>query len=179
MKEHEAFLRQARSDYRTFRILWAMNRSEMPACHPLHYLQMACEKLAKAVMLAGEDSGFDRYSHATFSNLPTVLRRLNVASTLGYDDFRIFKKFLQRSKPIFHGIDELHPSIGPRQSGGGPPDGPNTEYPWKAPDGHGGNVWKAPVDHNFGVAKYLNSGDGAAVMVLIEGLLLRFKEIYR
>jgi hypothetical protein len=178
MKEHEAFLRQARSDYQVFRHLWEQDRTETAACHPLHYLQMSCEKLAKAVMMATGDRDFDRYSHAAFSDLPPLLRRLNVASKLGNRNFRTFKNFLRRSAPIFHGIDELHPSVGPRQPGGGPSEGPNTEYPWQAPDGQGGHIWIAPVDHSFRIVAQLLSGDGAAVVDLIEGLLDRFEAIF-
>jgi len=40
------FLDQSRSDWAVFRKLY--QDEDVPLCHPLHYLQMACEKLAKA-----------------------------------------------------------------------------------------------------------------------------------
>ena len=48
MTEHEAYLRQARSDFGVFQLLLEQDRDMVPACHPLHYLQMSTEKLAKA-----------------------------------------------------------------------------------------------------------------------------------
>jgi len=45
--EHQRlFLAQARADFVVFRLLQA--RAELPACHALHYLQMATELLGKA-----------------------------------------------------------------------------------------------------------------------------------
>jgi hypothetical protein len=178
MKEHEAFLHQARSDYRVFELLWEKDRNEVPGCHPLHYLQMATEKLAKAIMMVGSQE-FDRYSHAAFSDLPHLVSRFDVASKLGHSDFRKFKQFLKRSTSIFHNIDELHPSIGPSQFGGGTSEGPNTEYPWQTRDLTGNQIWKAPAEHPFRILIQLRSGDGVQVLDLVAGLLERFEGIYQ
>lgn len=45
-----AFLQQARSDWQAYQLIY---RSTLPACHGLHALQMASEKLGKAALLAG------------------------------------------------------------------------------------------------------------------------------
>src|SRR5882724_6463098 len=45
----QAFIAQARSDWLVYRVL--TESAEVPLCHRLHYLQMACEKLAKAYRL--------------------------------------------------------------------------------------------------------------------------------
>lgn len=69
MTEQEAFLAQASSDYEVFRILLDFDRADVPACHPLHYLQMSTEKLAKAAMLAlGQP--LEKLSHVAFSHIP-------------------------------------------------------------------------------------------------------------
>jgi len=61
MTEQEAFLAQASSDYEVFQILLDLDRTVVPVCHPLHYLQMSTEKLAKAAKLAlGKYSGLSR-----------------------------------------------------------------------------------------------------------------------
>ena len=61
-----AFLRQGASDLTVHELLAA--RDELPLCHALHYLQMACEKIAKAyrarntnAKLHGEDGLLRRH----------------------------------------------------------------------------------------------------------------------
>jgi len=98
MREHEAFLKQARGDYQVFKHLLAEDRERIPSCHPLHYLQMSAEKLAKAIKLAAGDQAFDRYSHVAFSHLPTLLGRRDLAGKIGIGNFRKFQSFLRRAK---------------------------------------------------------------------------------
>jgi hypothetical protein len=45
----DAFIAQARSDWQVYRLL--SQTADTPVCHALHYLQMTCEKLAKAYRL--------------------------------------------------------------------------------------------------------------------------------
>jgi hypothetical protein len=49
-----AFIEQARSDWSVRGTL--AEQTQVPACHQLHYLQMACEKLAKAYRLRDTNS---------------------------------------------------------------------------------------------------------------------------
>lgn len=49
-----AYVAQARSDWQLFERLREMESVEM--CHHLHYLQMACEKLAKAYRFRDTDA---------------------------------------------------------------------------------------------------------------------------
>jgi hypothetical protein len=59
-----AFLSQARSDWEAYQKTIA---SEWPYCHRLHYLQMATEKLSKALLVAGDTKLEDLTgSHAAF-----------------------------------------------------------------------------------------------------------------
>ncbi|HSU66193.1 MAG TPA: hypothetical protein VLJ39_04960, partial [Tepidisphaeraceae bacterium] len=70
----QAFARQAASDLDAREAL-AASRS-LPACHALHYLQMACEKLCKASMIAGGHDPADvQRSHASIAkHLPTIVK---------------------------------------------------------------------------------------------------------
>ena len=70
----QAFARQAESDLDARELLVA-DRS-LPACHFLHFLQMACEKLCKASMIsAGSDPTEVQHSHAYIAkHLPTIVR---------------------------------------------------------------------------------------------------------
>jgi hypothetical protein len=180
MEQHEAFLRQARSDFQVFEILREQDRSEVPECHPLHYLQMATEKLAKAAFMAlGVDVG-DRYSHVAFSHIPHHLCRRDVARALGWADFRAFQAFLRGAAPLFREIDELNPSVGPQQPGGAPQEGPNVEYPWRARDAAGEITWFAPTEHRFGLLDRLrHSSDGARQLQFVRLLLERFEGVFR
>jgi hypothetical protein len=47
---HDGYLEQARSDWDVYGTL---SIGSVPDCHALHYLQMATEKLSKALLLAG------------------------------------------------------------------------------------------------------------------------------
>ncbi len=66
----DAYAAQSRSDFAVYR-LYLVDAEE---CHRLHYLQMACEKIAKAYRLRNPVSfSFDDlYSHVVFSKFIIV-----------------------------------------------------------------------------------------------------------
>jgi hypothetical protein len=179
MEAREAFLRQARSDFAVFELLRDQPRERVPECHPLHYLQMATEKLAKAAFLAlGMPLG-RTYTHVAFSVVPHHLRRPDVARALGWRDFHRYEEFLRRSQPYFRAIDELNPSVGAQAPAGGPNEGPNVEYPWRGRNAVGGIVWHSPADHSFGLLVTLHREPGGVqVMRFARGLLDRFEAIF-
>ncbi|MCC2669544.1 MAG: hypothetical protein K0Q72_2015 [Armatimonadetes bacterium] len=180
MEKHEAFLKQARSDFAVFELLQSEDRTDVPECHPLHYLQMATEKLAKSAFIAAGDTTGDRYSHVAFSHVPDHLARLDVAVALGWTDFRSYQAFLRRARPLFRQIDELNPSVGTSAADGAPPEGANVEYPWRQRNQAGELVWSAPVDHDFGLlAALLRKPDGVALLTFVRTLLERFDAIFR
>jgi hypothetical protein len=178
MNEHEAYLRQARSDFQIVELLLAEDRAAVPGCHPLHYLQMATEKLAKAILIVSNVVGFDRYSHVAFSELPTFLSRRDFAARLGWKKFDQYQAFLRRSAPVFREIDELNPSVGPRVLGGGAKEGANAEYPWRARDRSGNVQWYAPSDHPFWLVREFRSGIVNAVLQFVASLLERFEGVF-
>jgi hypothetical protein len=62
---HDGYLEQARSDWDAYGTL---STSSLPDCHVLHYLQMATEKLGKALLLAGgTDIEAVRRTHRAFT----------------------------------------------------------------------------------------------------------------
>jgi hypothetical protein len=71
MDWHEAYLVQARSDYAVLRGLGLQNADY---CHRLHYLQMASEKLAKAMLTAPGDDQAAPISHVMFVRMLQVLK---------------------------------------------------------------------------------------------------------
>lgn len=105
MTRRIAFLRQARSDFAAFDHLVRQPRLAIPQCHPLHYLQMAAEKLAKAVLDAAGALN-DPYSHVAFSQMPYRLARADVARAIGFRNMRAYRRFLKRTTGIFREVDE-------------------------------------------------------------------------
>jgi hypothetical protein len=80
---------------------------------------------------------------------------------------------------LFRAIDELNPSVGLQQPGGGAKEGPNVEYPWRARDATGQETWIVPSEHSFGLAgKFTRSGDGATLVVFVRTLIERFDALF-
>lgn len=178
MTEQTAFLAQGLSDYRVFQILLDLDRNETPACHPLHYLQMATEKLAKAAMLAlGQSS--ERLTHVAFSHIPYLLARNDIASRIGWANGKAFRQFLKKSAPIFREIDELNPTVGTQRSAVAAREQPNVEYPWCTRGAGGNRVWQAPASRRWPLIEQLRSGIGAQVLQFVEVLLDRFDAVFK
>ena len=76
LTQAEAFRCQADSDFSVFLLL--QGHSSVAECHPLHYLQMATEKLAKAIRLRISDANHVGRTHASFDRLWFVLQRRDI-----------------------------------------------------------------------------------------------------
>ena len=147
MNQAGAFHVQAESDFRIFLHLKAQTREEVPECHPLHYLQMAGEKLAKAILAA--ENKDPTYTHRGLTAVLQSLRRREVGRALGYRDFNVYQKALDSHKKLMREIEALHSTRG----------GPNVEYPWHARDAVRQVVWIAPARYQtFGTLKKLSNG---------------------
>ena len=137
MNWKQAFARQAASDLNAHQTLRA-NKS-LPACHSLHYLQMACEKLCKAALIAGGAKPSDvQRSHAHIAKqLPMIVQM----STSRNASRKSRGNWIVRAMgPLARKIELLNPAV---QDGGRSPQ--NCEYPWPGPDGQ----IIAPADHKF------------------------------
>jgi hypothetical protein len=178
MTEQQAFLAQASSDYRVFQILLDLDRAEVPECHPLHYLQMSTEKLAKAAMHAlGHPT--EKLTHVAFSQIPYLLARNDIARRLGWQNAKAFRQFLKKSAPIFRAIDELNPSVGTQRSAAAAREQPNVEYPWFKRDANGNLIWQTPAIAPWPLIEQLRSGMGAQVIQFVEVLIERFDAVFR
>ena len=133
----QAFARQAESDLDAREVLAA--DPSLPTCHTLHYLQMACEKLCKASMIAsGADPMEVQRSHASVAkHLPTIVKLYmsREAGRLPRENW-----IVSAIRPLARKIELLSPAV---KDGGRSPQ--NSEYPWLAPDGS----VTAPADHPF------------------------------
>ena len=159
-----AFIAQARSDWGAYRVL---EQSEVPACHNLHYLQMVCEKLAKAYRLRDTESpvddlvathsGFSKFISAFFT---AVLRNEYVGKTAQLE------RLIQFSRALAREIEKLAPAIDRLSS----PE--NAEYPWE----RDGNVI-APCDYGFPSLALLRQSGGRAFLKLISRALDDFESV--
>ncbi|MDZ7359673.1 MAG: hypothetical protein ONB46_02945 [candidate division KSB1 bacterium] len=77
----EAYLQQARSDWLMLQLI---REHEAPDCHALHYLQMTCEKLGKAFLIAGGTMSPQQAqsSHLAFKRFLQVASRNHVLRNL-------------------------------------------------------------------------------------------------
>ncbi len=149
MSWKRAFLRQARSDLLTYRIL---QEGGADKCQILHYLQMAGEKLAKAESDEASDgrrpslspTGFSRWMKA-LANSAGDVQRLGFK---GREDFAEATRSLVETAKL---VEQLAPKLandrasGQTSSGFWSGVGVNAEYPWDA--GADGPI--APSDYPF------------------------------
>jgi hypothetical protein len=123
-----AFAKQARADFDAWNALQMYLRlpEDAPALVPrqkLHFLQMACDKLAKAHLLKGgsEVSALEE-SHANVAkHLPTIVRDQMMRNG---ENERVAKCVRDQRKRIAREIELLSPAV---KDGGRRPD--NCEYP--------------------------------------------------
>jgi hypothetical protein len=97
------YARQAGADFATYQLLQRESRSQIPQCHKLHFLQMACEKLVKAHLIkGGADPKSLQSSHAYVEGtLPVVIRhQLILLGNPTHDSAGIMKHAHQISKEI-------------------------------------------------------------------------------
>jgi hypothetical protein len=134
------YARQALADLNARDALLTHPTSRIPECQPLHFLQMACEKLCKAHLCGrGVDPDLLHRSHAHIaSTLPLVIRQWR-AQHLGA---RKHEEgwMMQAIRHLSRRIELLSPAV---DDGGRIPA--NCEYPWLNPAGR----VVAPVDHLF------------------------------
>lgn len=138
MDWHDAYLAQAKSDYA---VMKRLNRPDVEYCHRLHYLQMATEKLAKAMMTRRGSNTPAKKSHAMFVRMLQLIRNSrDVRQQLGYYKADFFVSYIDSLMDLASKIERLSPD----QAGF---TRPNPEYPWWK-DQAASHVW-APSEYNF------------------------------
>ena len=175
--EDQALLVQAKSDLDVFRLLAGQDRAAVPACHPLHYLQMATEKLAKAVQRRMHPQPPDKLSHVAFSQMPFQLRRRDVARALGWEQFSQFRGFLRSIRQLCQAIEGLSPAVAGSTR---LIDSPNVEYPWRGRDAQDHKItgWLVPAQEVFPTLDEIQqSVYGRQFLEFVSGLIDRFDQL--
>jgi hypothetical protein len=150
-----AYARQARADLLTRDQL---DGSASPPCQSLHFLQMGCEKLAKAFLCAaGSDPSSLQGSHAYVAKqLPLVARSQLEDEGAKPGPIRDVVRFVKR---LAREIELLAPAV---DDGGRRPD--NCEYPW---EDSAGRV-RIPADFTFAVEALLREPSGKKALRILQ-----------
>jgi hypothetical protein len=151
----ELWWQQAKSDHDVLTIL----RSEGVAqCHPLHYLQMVTEKIAKAYFWRSHSP--PPQSHAGFVQFLRFLGhvqkkdRSRIANLFSFKRFADFQNWIFAVLPIAYELERLAPNLAN--------NGPNPEYPWPH-----AKPATAPVNYKFPIWNSLLSGQGRDLMRIV------------
>ena len=155
--------KQGLADLNTYRHLVAADRDRVAESQVLHALQMAGEKIAKA-LLYGLDpqyrvggDGERKLSHVSLSRLVDTLgSKRKLAAALQMSESK-FEGCLGSFGPWYRQIERLQPQLAG--------DGPNVEYPWQ-----NGGTWVAPCEHRFGLLAQLLNGEGLKSLRFLERL---------
>jgi len=159
-----AFLKQARSDWEAYQ---ATRQAVWPHCHRLHFLQMATEKLGKALLLGGHSklenithshSAFVKFMHIA-SNNQSLQAQLKITKSQLRAEFK-------RLLPLAYEIEHLAPALAQ--------DGPNPEYPWLDKSGQ----ICVPVEYPFPLTNSLQSHHGIKLLKYIEYSLKEFEKLF-
>jgi hypothetical protein len=149
-----AYREQAESDLAVFNLLWRAG-SVAEECHALHYLQMASEKAAKAVLAtAGVRFGNQHHSLSFLLGMWKHQRMLPVTRHLGSPPLQV--------RAMLKAVEALCPQIANSRG-----VGLNAEYPWEDPAAPG--AWYSPCKQRFRIVL-----DANARLTLLE--LIRFLE---
>lgn len=127
MTWQEAYLRQAESDFRLYRLL--SRCKEVEECHRFYYLQMATEKLAKAFQSKGKTCPYANTHHAFVRFLQKSKANPSIRRRLGYADSVVYCQYIDGVLPMAEKIQNLAPVGTPSN------DRLNPEYPWENPPG--------------------------------------------
>jgi hypothetical protein len=158
-----AFFDQARSDWDTY--VYLTRAAILPRCHLLHYLQMACEKLAKAYRLRNASADVDAIvtRHVGFAQfINEFLRSPAVLENYEGQSAR-HKTVCKTSFTLAREIEKLAPAIDRTHS----PE--NAEYPWERGDwGFGAGQVLVPCRYDYPALSLLDTAGGRAFVKLIE-----------
>jgi hypothetical protein len=159
-----AFLKQARVDWEAYH---RTHQTRWPDCHRLLFLQMATEKLGKALLLAGH-SKLERLtrSHAAFVKFMQVASyNRNLQTKLSMTPSQL-KVHFNRLLPIAYEIEILAPALAQ--------DGPNPEYPWLDKAGR----IQVPMEYTFPLVKSLQTSHGLQLLKHIANCIAEFEKLF-
>ena len=160
----DAYAEQSRSDF----AVYAVHLRNAEECHRLHYLQMACEKIAKAYRLRDTRAftADDLYSHTVFSRfIQNFLKAEEVTSRYQAQDAKL-KQVERYARSLAAEIEKLAPAVDRDLTPA------NAEYPWT----DGGTV-SVPCRHRYALVPLLVAPAGREFLKLIETAIADYDNI--
>jgi hypothetical protein len=163
----ELWWEQAKSDYAAFELLRGAGVHE---CHPLHYLQMAAEKLSKAYLWRigtappRSHVGLMRFLQALLSRGHGRRELDRIAQIFEYARHEDMTAWVRQVAPLAHQLQNLTPDLAH--------DGPNPEYPWPHE-----NPEHCPARHSFDLWRKLRDTElGRRLVKFIKRAIERFEQ---
>ncbi len=124
-EQQRLFLVQARADFAVFNMFQRNAAKEKwPACHALHYFQMATELLGKALSWRQGQASLSHRALVGF--LRSIINNRKAQKALGVERNEQWAYLIKKSIPLAEDIENLAPSLAG--------DNPNPEYPWPKDD---------------------------------------------
>lgn len=166
-----AFIAQARSEWRVFQLLTDQSQQPgqpaMPSCHHLHYLQMVCEKVAKAYRLRDTKASVDELvsKHSGFAKFVGPFFLAVLKDEYSGRDAHL-ASLMAGVRAIAREIEKLAPAIDRLAS----PE--NAEYPWERAD-----AVTAPCDYSFPSLDLLRQPSGRSFLKLLTRALDEFERL--
>jgi hypothetical protein len=158
-----AFAAQSRSDWQVYDLLTAERR--IPPCHKLHYLQMACEKIAKAYRCLDTGTNLEELlkRHVGFAKfIGTFLASPSIREAYQGRDAQL-REVSRLTRALAREIEKLAPAVDRESS----PE--NAEYPWEA----GGEVI-SPCQYGYPRLSLLTSPGGRTFLKLVAKAIREF-----
>jgi hypothetical protein len=158
-----AFMAQSRSDWQVYGRLAA--DPQIPACHHLHYLQMACEKIAKAYRCRDGTVNLEELlkRHVGFSKfLGSFLASPSVKEAYRGRAAQL-RAVAALARALAREIEKLAPSVDRAAS----PE--NAEYPWDSGEGI-----VSPCEYNYPRLSLLTSPGGRTLLKLVARAIQEF-----
>jgi hypothetical protein len=159
-----AFAAQSRSDWQVYDLLSA--ELEIPSCHKLHYLQMACEKIAKAYRCRDTSANLEELlkRHVGFAKfIGSFLASPSVTEAYKGRDAQL-REVSRLTRALAREIEKLAPAVDRT----GSPE--NSEYPWET----GGDV-VSPCHYNYPRLSLLTSAGGRTLLKLVSKAIQEFE----
>lgn len=161
-----AFAEQARSDWGVYQRL---TEAGVADCHALHYLQMACEKIAKAYRIRDLDADIDdlMLHHVGFARFV----RAFLLSPALKPEFEHQAARLRMMVQVMSGLAREVERLAPAVDRDARPD--NAEYPWRV-----GDEVVAPRDYGFPNLSLLTAARGRALLKLVRRAMDEFEQVH-
>ena len=159
-----AFALQSRSDWQVYNLL--AGEPQLADCHELHYLQMACEKIAKAYRCRDTDADLQDLlkRHIGFAKfMSSFLSSPGIQEAYKGRDAQL-REISRVARGLAREIEKLAPAVDRT----GTPE--NAEYPWES-----GDKVVSPCQYSYPRLSLLTSAGGRTLLKLVDRAIQAFE----